>query len=382
MKNQISLPQATPQRGATKLLPTVLTLDTNSRWTWLIAGSMCLASLGLASRVHAQEPVPVATATATAAASSGDVIADHLPKVVKIFGAGGYSKLKGYCSGFLISPDGYIATVSSHVLDAREVTVVLHDGRRLPGKFVGLEPEYDLALLKIDVTAAPYVDLQQAQRPGVGTRVLAFSNMFKVATGNEPVSVIRGVVSAITPLDARRGTYRIPFRRDVLIVDAVTNNSGSAGGLLVSVAGAPVGMIGKELRDRRNHVWINYSIPLVDLLPAIEAIRTGGSLPRKSLDEPLLLEANYVPEDFGLTLVPAVIPRTPPFVDRVAGGSPADRAGLAPDDLVILANDELVSSSRVLTDLLARLQAGDVLRLTVRRGDSLISVDLPVEVKP
>ena len=80
-------------------------------------------------------------------------------------------------------------------------------------------------------------------------------------------------------------------------------------------------------------------------------------------------------------MVPDVLFRTPAFVDRVLPGSPAARLDIRPNDLVLFVNDELVQSCRVFKDELGRLEAGDILKLVIRRGNTLIPVELPVEKK-
>src|SRR5688572_2096286 len=79
------------------------------------------------------------------AAELQGAISDVQQRMVKIFGAGGLAGLHAYGTGFLISPDGHVATVLSHVLDTEIVQVVLHDGRRLHGKVIGTDVELDLA---------------------------------------------------------------------------------------------------------------------------------------------------------------------------------------------------------------------------------------------
>ena len=79
--------------------------------------------------------------------------------------------------------------------------------------------------------------------------MLAFSNLFGIATGDEPVSMLHGVVSAVAPLDARRGAFTTNYRGDVYVVDAAANNPGAAGGALTDSQGRLLGMLGKELRS-------------------------------------------------------------------------------------------------------------------------------------
>ncbi len=155
-------------------------------------------------------------------------------RVVKIFGAGGLAGLHAYGTGFLITPDGHVATVLSHVLDSDVVNVVLSDGRRQIGRVVGTDVDLDLAIIKIEGGGLPFFDLFKAVEASPGTRVLAFSNMFKVASGNEPLTVQRGVVAAKSKLSARRGRFAAPYRGEAYLVDAVTNNPGAAGGVLTT----------------------------------------------------------------------------------------------------------------------------------------------------
>ncbi|HEY2761241.1 MAG TPA: trypsin-like peptidase domain-containing protein, partial [Pirellulales bacterium] len=163
------------------------------------------------------------------AANTGDVIRDAQHKTVKIYGAGGVRGLDAYQSGFLISADGYALTVFSHVLDADTITVTLDDGRKFDAKLVGADPRLDVAVLKLDASDLPYFDLHNAATAQEGTRVLAFSNLFGVANGDEPVSVLHGTIATVTTLSARRGAYETAYQGTVYVLDAMTNNPGAAG---------------------------------------------------------------------------------------------------------------------------------------------------------
>lgn len=340
-------------------------------------------------RAHSAEADPrmallflclAAIAVPTHAAPVHDAIESVQPRMVKIYGAGGIANLHSYGTGFLVSPEGHIVTVWSHVLDGDVVNVVLNDGRRFFGKVLGAEPQLDLAVLKIDAADLPYFDLAEAGTAGPGTRVLGFSNMYKVAAGDEPVSVLHGVITAQTNLTARRGRFEVPYNGPVYVVDAMTNNPGGAGGVLTTYDGRLLGMLGRELRNAESNTWINYVIPIEQLRPTIEAIRTGDFSAR---DNPPKEEnpRRYSALDFGLVLVPDVIYRTPAYVDSVIAGSPAAEVGLQPDDLIVFVNNELVQSIRILEQQLGRLQAEDDLVLIVRRGNQLVSVSIRVPRK-
>jgi serine protease Do len=316
------------------------------------------------------------------AAETGEPVISRVSRrVVKIFGAGGIRGLHAYSTGFLVSHKGHLVTVWSHVLDDQSVTVVLHDGRRLEGKILGAEPQLDLAVLKIEGDDFPCFDLDDAASASVGARVLAFSNMFKVAAGDEPVSVLHGVIAARTKLTARRGSFETPYAGPVYIVDAITNNPGSGGGVLTTRDGTLVGMIGKELRNSQTNTWVNYAIPIGELKPVIAEIISGKFVAKTDHPDEAANPRRYTSVDFGIVLVPDVLYRTPAFVDTVIAGSSAEKAGVRPNDLVLFVNDELVQSCRMLREDLGRLEAGDTLKLVLRRGNALVPVEFPVEKK-
>jgi serine protease Do len=308
-------------------------------------------------------------------------IGDVQQRMVKIFGAGGLAGLHAYGSGFLISPDGHVATVLSHVLDNDVVQIVLHDGRKRLGKVVGTDFELDLAIVKIDEAGLPFFDLFKAVDVSPGTRVLAFSNMFKVASGNEPLTVQRGVIAAKAPLAARRGRISAPYHGPAYLVDAVTNNPGAAGGVLTTLDGRLIGVLGRELKNPQTQTWINYAVPATRLAATAEAIIKGEFKPKDKFAADDEAGSGVTAVDLGLVLVPDVAARTPAYIDDVIVGSPAAKANLTSDDLIVFVNSDLVASISAVAEALNRLQPGDDVSLTVRRGDELVSVSLRVPAK-
>jgi len=330
--------------------------------TLLIAGAVLAGAAKPAAARYVEDARPTET------------IADTQAKVVKIYGAGGFKGLEAYQSGFLISADGFVLTAWSYVLDTDSITVTLHDGRKLEGKLIGADPRLEVAVLKIDATELPYFDLTQpAPTLSNGSRVLAFSNLFGVATGDEPVSVQHGSIAAKTILDARRGAFDTPYNGPVYVVDAMTNNPGAAGGALTNSAGALVAMLGKELRSSLTNTWLNYAIPIEELTATIEAIRAGKFLSAEFPAENKPAEAFSV-DLLGFVLVPDVLERTPPFIDTVRSNSIAAQLGLKPDDLVLFVNDRLVQSCKALVEELSRVDRADPLKVTIIRGQQLIDV--------
>lgn len=293
---------------------------------------------------------------------------------VKIYGAGG-AGLEAYQSGFLVSPDGHIATAWSYVLDVQPI-VVLDDGRRMDGTIVGFEPELELAIIKIEASELPYLPLSDTM-PEIAEPVLAVSNLFGIATGDEPASVMQGMVAAVTSLDARRGTFKTPYSGPVLILDLVANNPGAAGGVVIDTQGRAIGMLGKELRDASAGVWLNYALPAMKLRPAIADIVAGRTIAEQSQKSaPLPADKSHSLSLLGIGLIPDVLEVTPAFVDRVIAKSPAASADLRPDDLILLIGNTRIESQRMLVETLRSLDRRDPVVLTVQRDSRIVSIKI------
>jgi S1-C subfamily serine protease len=321
----------------------------------------------------------VPTIARTNDVSFADVIAGVQPKIVKIYGAGGIRGLEAYQSGFLISPQGHILTVWSYVLDTDVVTVTLDDGRRYSATLLGADPRLEIALLKIEAEDLSWFDWQQAQVPATGARVLAFSNLFGVATGDEDSSVLHGNVAARTQLSARRGAFESTYQGPVLVLDAITNNPGAAGGALTDSQGRLIGLLGKELRSSLTNTWLNYAIPIQELASSIDDILAGRLTARREDSGARRPAQAMTLEQLGIVLIPDVLPKTPPFIDQVRSDSPAERGGLKPDDLVLFVNDRLISSIQGLRDELGYVDRIDDVRLTVQRAQELLEVRLRID---
>jgi serine protease Do len=337
----------------------------------------------LASLVPAQQPF-------TEAAQ------DVNKKMVKLFGAGGFKGMPSYGTGIVVSPDGYILTVNNHILNTADLRVHIHDGRLYNAKVVAREPDLDVALLKIeaDVDKLPFFDIEkEVKKPmaEVGDWILCHSNQFQIATRNEPMSVQRGDILAISPLKARRGVFDPPFEGTVYFIDTVACNPGAAGGCLTNRKGDLLGILGRELKSTQSETWINYAIPIqakVDVVKDdgktvkvdyVEFIKEGmkgtyreGTKKKKDKRE------LYT----GIKMVVASLPLTPPYVEEVIPGSPAAKAKLQPDDLIVYVDGELVQSVKEFLEAVSHANPGQDLQLEVQRGNQLKTVKLKVEEMP
>ncbi len=331
----------------------------------------------------------VAAGPAAAQAPFHEVSRQINQKLVKVYGSGGFRGLVDYGTGIVISADGFVLTAANHLLDTPDLRVHMYDGRRCQAKVVVIEPELDAALIKIEkVEDLPHFDFAaaaKAPRASPGDWVLAFSNQFKIANRDEPMSVQRGVIAAYAKLPLQRGIFEAPYQGDVYVLDAITNNPGAAGGALTTRNGDLLGLIGKELRNSLSNTWINYAVPVT----AKVDVRQGDQIVTVSLPEFVDkgMKGTYKPTSkekkeeglgafTGIVFVPNVVERTPPYVEEVIPGSPAAKAGIKPDDLVVYLDGEPVVSIAAFKEMMLKMRAGTVVKIEVRRGDKLVPVEI------
>jgi serine protease Do len=256
------------------------------------------------------------------------------------------------------------------------------------------EPELDVALVKIDkagLDLEDYFDVAEAAKKPVmepGTGILAFSNQFQIATRDEPMSVQRGVISAHSKLAGRIGVFEAQYRGPVYVLDAITNNPGAGGGAITTRKGELLGLIGRELRNEQTNTWINYAVPinaLVEVTLDNDKKRMVGILDvvrenykyKPGKPRPKVNFTVYT----GITLVPNVVERTPPYVEEVVPGSPADKPDkeknkLQPDDLIVYLDGLPAPDINTFNQILATYSPNSEVKVDVQRGDKLVTVTI------
>ena len=302
------------------------------------------------------------------------LIATSQEKVVKLYGAGGPRGLESYQSGIIIGNSGHILTSWTTVLDVAKVRVVTYDGRRLDATMVGMDPQNELAVLKVEDAGLVGFDISKSAPASTGQRVFAISNLFGIATGNESCSAQKGVVMAMTSLTTRRGKTKSLYQGRVYVLDTMTNNPGASGGALIDLQGRLVGVLGKEIRDEQAGIWLNYALPMEIVKSTVDRILSGT--PAVQTTELKSVASPHRTVDLGITMIPDVLTRTPAFVDQVREGSLGQRAGIQTNDLILLLNDQRVDSRKSLEKMLATINRADPFFLLVQRGQELIRLQV------
>jgi serine protease Do len=349
-----------------------------------------MVALILATTLFFTAPPPAATATETTGLAAA--IDPALRRTVKLYGAG-IAREHGYGTGIIVSPEGHVVTVLSLLLEATNLRIVTHNGYIYRATVTYRDDYRQLALLKMarhpenPDTDAPLRDqmapLQVDPFPlgesgGVqpGDWIFTVGNPFKVAEGDEPLSVMKGIVSGRTNLDAVRGANPFPFRGQVLLVDAITGGPGSPGSAVIDIEGRLVGMAGRDVTARLTNTLLNYAYPVEEIKAFLADARSG----ELAATRPAGISAG--PGYHGIQLSRIAYRRELPFVHRVARGSPAEAAGVRPDDLIVSANGTAIPRGRVFNELCERLSAGEELSIIVKRGEQLIPIRFQLTEPP
>ncbi len=263
----------------------------------------------------------------------------------------------GRGSGFVLSADGLVATNHHVVGDAQDVAVELADGRHLPATVVGSDAPSDVALLRVEAEDLQALPLGSSAGLRVGEWVLAIGNPFGLAS-----TVTAGIVSA-----KGRSGLRILDYEDFIQTDAAIN-PGNSGGPLLDVHGRVVGMSTAILSRSGGSAGIGLAIP-IDMVGQIrEQLLAHGSVVRGYLGAYLQELDEGVARALGHALREGVL------VTRVIEGSPAERAGLRRDDVIVSFDGAPASGVQPLRNRVSLTPPGERVALVVERGGERVEL--------
>ncbi len=268
-------------------------------------------------------------------------------------------------SGVIVSPEGYILT-NNHVIEAAdEIEVALADGRKVPAKLVGTDPETDLAVIKVNLKSLPAITLARLENTRVGDVVLAIGNPFGVGQ-----TVTMGIVSALGRNHLGINTFENFIQTDAAI------NPGNSGGALVDIDGHLLGINTAIYSRSGGSLGIGFAIPVTTVKTVMEAIIKNGQVVRGWIGvEPQDITPELA-ESFGLQKSSGTI------IAGVLKGGPADKAGVKPGDILLSVADKPVSDTVSMLNLVAQLTPGEKVRVTVLRKARETALELTVGRRP
>ena len=268
-------------------------------------------------------------------------------------------------SGVIVSHEGYVLTNNHVVEGADEIEVVLTDGRKAPAKIVGLDPETDLAVIKIKLDKLPSIVLGQSEQARVGDVVLAIGNPFGVGQ-----TVTMGIISALG-----RNNLHINSFENFIQTDAAIN-FGNSGGALVDTRGNLIGINTAIYSQSGGSVGIGFAIPVSTAKTVMEAIIKDGHVVRGWIGVETQDITPELAQSFGLQRSSGAI------IAGVVRNGPADKAGIVPGDILLTVEGKPVGDTTEMLNLIAQLPPGGKAKMTVLRKNREAALDVVVGKRP
>lgn len=269
----------------------------------------------------------------------------------------------GQASGFVVSKDGYVMTNSHVVKDATEIVVTLNDGRDFPAKVVGQDPSTDVALLKIEATDLPYLELGDSEALEIGQWVVAIGNPLGLKA-----SLTVGVVSA-----KGRNNLDLATIEDFIQTDA-SINKGNSGGPLLDLRSRVVGINTAIVSNMGSggYMGIGFAIPSNIAKHVMDQLLKTGSISRGFMGVSLQAIDKDLAQAFGLKNTNGAL------IADVSKGSPAEKAGIQQGDVILAINKQAVTNIGALRNTISLMSPGTKVMLTLLRNGK--SIELPFEI--
>lgn len=268
-------------------------------------------------------------------------------------------------SGVIVSEQGYILTNNHVIAGADAIQVSLRDGRSADARVVGIDPETDLAVLKIDLSRLPTITLGQSEQLRIGDVVLAIGNPFGVGQ-----TVTMGIVSATGRSHLGINTFESFIQTDAAI------NPGNSGGALVNAQGNLVGINTAIFSRSGGYQGIGFAIPTSMAKTVLEDIIQHG----RPLRGWLGVDARMVTEDIARQL--GIEPTGGLVVTGVVRGGPAHRAGLQPGDLILSIDGKAIAEARDALIAISSRRPGTKVAMKIRRNGKEMTLEMTAIERP
>lgn len=268
-------------------------------------------------------------------------------------------------SGVIVSPQGYILTNHHVIKAADEILIALKDGRTVKATVVGTDPDTDLAVLHIELKNIPTVTLSAINSVEVGDVVLAIGNPFGVGQ-----TVTSGIISA-----TGRNMLGINTFENFIQTDAAIN-PGNSGGALINSHGELIGINTAIYSKSGGSQGIGFAIPLSLARNVLTQIIEYGHVKRGWLGVAIQDMNAELAKTFNMDKVYGII------VNGVAKTGPADNAGIQPGNVITHINDNEVTNTRHLLNLVSQVKPGNTITIKGINQKGTFSTEAKVIQRP
>jgi len=279
-------------------------------------------------------------------------------------------------SGFIISSDGLILTNKHVVSDTKaSYTVFTNDGKKYSAAVRARDPVQDLAVVKIDAENLSIIELGDSDQLELGQTVIAIGNALGEYRNTVSTGVVSGLSRTVTAGGADFGQETI---RGVIQTDAAIN-PGNSGGPLLNLRGQVIGINTAMASGAQS---IGFAIPINRAKKDIESVKTSGEIQAAFLGvryiavTPDMAKKEKLSADYGALVRggsdgPAVQPK-----------SPADKAGLKAEDIILEVDGKKIDSANLLGDVISQKNVGQSITLKINRDGKEMTVTATLEKRP
>ncbi len=253
-------------------------------------------------------------------------------------------------SGFIISEDGYILTNNHLVGETKKVFVKVGEDSEIEAKVIGTDPDSDIAVIKVKKENLPFLELADSDALEVGEWVLAIGNPFALSH-----TVTAGIVSAKGRSNVGLATYEDFIQTDAAI------NPGNSGGPLINLDAKVVGINTAIVSRSGGNMGIGFAIPINMAKSVYKQLIEEGKVTRGYLGVGPQDLTPEMAESLGLKDVKGVI------IPEVKEGSPADKAGMKPGDVIVELEGKPINGSQDLSNKIAAIKPGTKVEIVVLR---------------
>ena len=265
-------------------------------------------------------------------------------------------------SGVVVANGGFVMTNYHVIKEATELEVALAGGEKRPAKIVGIDPETDLAVIKVSDNTIPNIVFAMPNQINIGDFVLAIGNPFGVGQ-----TVTQGIVSALGRDSLNLNTFENFIQTDAAI------NPGNSGGALVNRAGELIGINTAIYSQTGSNIGIGFAIPIETVTFVLTKILNDGKVSRGFVGiQPADISNEYSGK----------VGESNTYVRSVLKNSPAYRAGVRPGDIILSIANLQIKNSKHFLKTVANLDPFSLTKLKLKRGEETVEVVISIAERP
>ena len=291
-----------------------------------------------------------------------DIVENLLPTAVNIsttqeFGNNG--------TGFIISPEGHIATNNHVIEDANEITITLSDGTKYKAKVIGTDKKSDLAVIKINTgKILPFAKFGDSSKARIGDWIIIIGNPYGLGG-----SVSVGIVSA------RGRSINGEQDSDFIQTDAAINK-GNSGGPMFNIKGEVIGISTALFSPSGGNVGIGFASPASVVTPIIKQLREQGEVVRGWIGISIQDISDEMAETLGIPKSKGAL------VTDVTPEGPSDKAGIIASDVIIKIGNQEIIEMKTLPQIISQSSIGKNIPLTILRNGKAKVLSVKVSKMP